>query len=185
MRALIINGLSFQAAWWMLVLLASWHWLWIVPAFFLVHFFWVLPAGTRTGRELVCLVGCALPGIAFDQLLFWFGLLRPGPFLPAWLLALWLCFAASLPYSLGSFLRRPAPWWLLFSCLGPASYWAGFALTEVAPQRPLLWWLLATGFWSLYLPLAARIWCVLASGQRRPGRFISAPVGRYKGPASH
>lgn len=147
MKTLLINGLSFQLAWWALVLWSPYWWA-ILLAFLIVHGLWVLPRPWLGEVRLALLV--ALTGAALDSLWFATGLLSPGPWLPAWLAALWLCFGLSVPHSLRWFIANPRLGIPLFALAGPLSYLAGMALTEVSAGW--LWLPLSVLIWALFVP---------------------------------
>lgn len=155
MKRILINALAFQFAWWALILLQGWHWLWILPVFFTVHFLWVARGALPAQVELQWLLPLALVGILLDSALFFSGVLGPDRLMPAWLLALWLCFVTCVPYSLRWFVDNPRFGVPVFMVAGPLSYVAGMSLTPVEPKAGVLIWLaIAVPFWGAWVLVA-------------------------------
>lgn len=126
----LVNIVGFQLTWWALVLSASrgveyvgWG---VALIFLLVHFVVVVPR-TELLREKAFVILTGALGWSFEHLLQLVGVVRfeTHPYAPAWLLFIWLAFAATLRHSFRGVLSNP---WLagaLGAVFGPVSYLAG------------------------------------------------------------
>lgn len=102
---------------------------WLGPALVVVGL-----AFTKIRSQLRSVLMIALIGCAMDQLLTAAGLFSfdtspygAMPTIPYWLVALWLCFAATLHSSLAWLLEKPKLITMLaFAISGPFSYWVAF-----------------------------------------------------------
>lgn len=125
----------------------------------------------RSADALLLALALAL-GLAWDTGLLQGGVVRyaaPGPVsgvAPAWILALWVLFAAVLRGPLRWLQGRPWLAALLGAVGGPASYAAAARLGACAfPDRPLALLLLAIG-WALVTPSLVEAARRLETGQR-------------------
>lgn len=126
----LANVLGFQLTWWALVLSASrgieyvgWA---VAVLFLLTHFVFVVPRPQLLSEKAFVLLTGAL-GWSLEHLLQLLGVVRfeTHPYAPAWLLFIWLGFAATLRHSFRGVLSNP---WLaaaLGAVFGPVSYLAG------------------------------------------------------------
>lgn len=159
LRAKIGNAVGFQAAWLACVAGAARGHEWLGPGVVALLAAAFL-AGTRPrGRALALLAAAAVLGAIVDGMLIALGRLQftsaaGGPAHAApWMIALWIAFATTLPWSL-SFLRGRL---LLAAVLGvPAgagAYWAGAQVGAVVLPDPLAASLASVGLaWGASLP---------------------------------
>lgn len=135
MNAMLFNFVAFQGCWFANVLGAANATPWLGPVatgvWMIVHFVRLDgPAAT----EARVLISAVLLGWAADSTLVLSGLLAFPPFAqlgqpsPVWMVALWVCFAATLRHSLGWLRGR----WLVGAALGavggPLAYLGGESL---------------------------------------------------------
>lgn len=165
----LLNFVLFQACWFALVMGVSRGWTWQAPALvaasLVVHLLWVARAPRR---EALALLVVAVLGLAIDTLLLQTGALLYGgvPLLgllaPAWILALWVCFASTFHASMSWLQGRPVLA-MVFGAVGaPLSYLGGARLGALRFGEPFwgsalivaLAWAVAT---PLFLWISARI----------------------------
>lgn len=153
--ALWINAISFQLAWWMLVVFQE-RWAFpVLVAFLLIHFFWVLPRVSPHAKGVGYWLWLALIfsfGIGSDLVFFQTGLLSSPLGFPVWLVCLWVCFVLSLPVCMRWFLARPMWGIPALTIGGPLTYLGGMQFATIVPAQGIGFWLLASGL----------VWLVLA-----------------------
>lgn len=162
-RAIVVNFVLFQAAWFACIYAAAHqHSAWGTACIAAVVA-WHLHTAVRPGRELA-LVACALViGGVFDSAVAAAGLLRyaDGQFdprlAPHWIVALWALFATTLNVSLRWLKGR---WWiaaLLGAVAAPLSYAGGVRMGAAEfGNAPLALCALGLG-WAVLMPLLMRL----------------------------
>ncbi len=179
---MLLNLIAFQIGWWASVLGAAHGQPWLGPlgaAGVLALHLLIRP---NRGAELLTVVSVAGTGYACDSLLSAVGLLRfeNGAALralcPAWMAALWICFATT-PNVLFRWLRGRTIWSVWLGAVsGPLAYAAGQSIGA------LHWH--ASG-WATGLALAIQ-WAILlpasvAMGAAFESRFATFPYPRARG----
>ncbi len=159
----VINVVLFQAGWLGCVLFAAsgrpWLAVLAVMPSVVVH----LAGAGRRGAELALIAAAVTLGVVFDSLLAasgWLVYASPLPALalaPAWIIALWACFATTFNVSLRWLRDRPWLAALLGAAGGPLSYHGGAALGGVALVETLPASLVLAAGWALAMPLLLRL----------------------------
>lgn len=155
----LASAIAFQGAWFSCVLGAARGWPWLGPAIVaaLSAIFLALTS-PRAGSARLLLVA-ALLGLVVDGGLvaghaLAFTPVAGGPALLApWMVALWVGFATTLPWSMDFLRGRPVLSAILGAILGPMAYWAGARLGAISlgTSLPLSLGAIALG-WGLALP---------------------------------
>ncbi|WP_218563891.1 DUF2878 domain-containing protein [Marinospirillum perlucidum] len=152
LQQLLANLVLFQLGWFACVLGGMSAWLVLPMCFVALHLLWL----AEPGEALFLILVAALGGLV-DSLWMQAGWMEfPGwsaPWLPGWLLILWLLFATTLKHSLAWLQGR---WWLaaLLGALGgSSSYYAGALLgaAEFPRSLPTTLMLLALA-WAVIFP---------------------------------
>ncbi len=141
MTRAFVNLIGFQAVWFVCALGAarglSWPGLLLAAVFVALH----LAMATETNLAALTLLGSALTGLAVESALIDFGVVHyaaPWPsdnFAPAWIVALWLAFGATLAPMralFGSGLKAA----IAGAVFGPVAYEAGESLGAMNLQSP-------------------------------------------------
>lgn len=143
----LANFLLFQLAWFAAVEGAARGSLWGGPLAVAVIVIVHLALVTEKGRELRYLLVVGLLGTAVDSGLFALDITAypgtastwSGPFVPPWIVSLWVAFATLPRFSMAWLVARPALAALLGAVGGPLSFYAGVRIGAVAPGgSPLL-----------------------------------------------
>lgn len=149
-RFLVINFILFQASWFMAAFYSQ-HAAIFILSVVILHFM-ITP--TRGLDTRVLLVGVL--GILADQLLIMFGVIDVGqPFIPLWLLMLWLMFSICLNHSL-AWLQQLSLYWVagIGAVFGTLSYVAAlnFGAINTAVTK-IEFVFIEVLVWLLLLPL--------------------------------
>ena len=121
---------------------------------------------TKIRSQLRSVLVIALIGCAVDQLLTAIGLFSFNsgldgavPMIPYWLVALWLCFSATLHSSLAWLMEKPKLMTMMvFAISGPFSYWIAFKAGAYAlPQGLTLSMTVLVCVWALFGWLLPRL----------------------------
>lgn len=144
----MLYAMLFQIGWFLCVCLGNPWASGFALAFALFHLVYIgaLRSGARLAREGSWLLLIAIAGFAMETLFFSAGLLyhhtAAGFFThfywaPAWLFALWVCFAIALRTCFAFVFRHPILGYAIFALTVPASYVAGTYLTgDVHINKP-------------------------------------------------
>lgn len=159
MLARVINFLAFQLGWFACVVFAADGRPWIGPAIVVALAAAQLLVFRRPASDISLLAGAAAMGFLADSILVWTGALafpeaaRQGALSPAWMAALWVNFAMTIPMAL-SWLRGKFWYAAALGALGgPLAYWAGIGLGAIeAPLGALPFVLAVGGEWALAAP---------------------------------
>lgn len=155
-----VDSIWFNAAWfqlgWFVCVLGRETWLPLGLLLLCLHFFWV----DNARREIKRLLPVAALGVAVDTTLSLFGVFDfgPGVWVPAWMVVLWLIFAAAI---YRCFARLASPVWLA-AALGatgvPFNYVVGAGLGAVALPLPMtVTVIILMAIWSVLLPTLFRL----------------------------
>lgn len=166
----IANFIVFQVCWMAAVWGAAQQMGWLGPlcaATFLI----VESALSPSGKKLAILaLAAAVIGFALDSVYTQAGLIAfasPGPapsLAPAWIVALWVSFALTLPSSLAYL--SPHPWWsaVLGAVGGPIAYWIAIRVWDAGAFTgdEVVVTLVIAAIWAFATPLLFRItdWCL-------------------------
>ena len=119
----LFNLIGFNLIWAALVIIREPWTQALALGFIAIHFLWLATAGESRRVASLMLIGAVIDGLLTRQ--GWFIFTPAVPWLPAWLILLWACFACTLEHSLRWSLTR----WPLAAALGavagPLSYFAG------------------------------------------------------------
>lgn len=117
--------------------------------------------------EAKVILAVAVIGCTVDSLLTYFNVfIFPHALIPLWLVALWLCFAATIRHSL-SFLASVSWYWqaMVGACFAPLSYFAGERLGAVAFSLPYITtFVLLSAIWALLMVLFFNLNAKISSG---------------------
>lgn len=109
-------------------------------------------------REWLLIAAVTLAGGAGDAVLQQFAILNfpdATPFIPLWLVCLWLLFASTLSHALSWLQTRLYLASAMGAVAGPFSYYAGAQLSPAFLGQPLALSLLCLGvFWAVFFPLS-------------------------------
>ena len=164
MTRALINLIAFQLCWLAAVLGAAAGMPWLGVLFAAL---W-LPAHVHAAKpssavELKLIVAAGLLGFAVDSLLVLLGFIdfppqaRLGAPTTAWMVVLWLGFAATLRHVLGWLRGRYLLGAFLGALAGPFAYWSGWKLGAVVLTQPVAS-LVAVGLaWLLVMPALLRL----------------------------
>lgn len=152
--ALLANALLFQLGWLVCVLGGN-LWALVYTLSFLVLHFWLF---RQILRDFVSVAVALMIGVGHDAFFMHSGLIdfgnHPSLLPPLWLGCLWVLMALTLNYSLVWIYERYWLSGLLGAIAGPASYWAGVALSPAQwSGSPLFVVSIMAAFWLLILPL--------------------------------
>lgn len=139
----------FKLSWLLLVILRTAG---IVPALVIVA--WKASAVAADRRCLPLVAGILVTGLVMDGLLTLAGLfVFAGPFLPPWLVVLWLSFALTMARGF-AFLQVLHPAWqsAAGALAGTLGYGAGLWLEAVATPRPAFTLAVVAVLWALLIP---------------------------------
>ncbi len=161
----LLNFLLLQAAWAACVLGAARDSAWLGPlvtAGLLTAHLWLR---AERQRELRAILWAAGIGLVLDSLLVALGFVRfaaPGPWpallVPAWIVALWAAFGATLRGALAWLARRPFLAAGLAAVGSPLSFLSARALGALEFPRPLPLTLAVIALeWALLVPLLLRL----------------------------
>lgn len=164
-RGLVIWGVSFQVLWFSVVELASIKRSALAAALNLAWAGGLMMSQREEARRLLLMWGGggALIGLIGDGASLYMGLYIPAeppliPYVPLWLITLWIAFAMFAPLSLNWALRRPLIAVAFGAIGGPLSYLAGVKWGAMAFGSSASLSLSVTGaLWGASMYLAARI----------------------------
>lgn len=148
----VINLIGFNLMWLVLITQRAPWADGLALAWIGVHFTFFANTGETRRVALVMLGGVLLDGILRRMGVFAFN--EAAPWLPAWLMLLWGCFATTLEHSLAWLLRKASLAAVLGGIAGGASYAAGQRLGAV--EFPL-------GMWAT-LAILVPVWATLMFG---------------------
>jgi len=135
-RAFLFNLLGFNLVWALLIIVREPWTQGVALAFIAAHFLFFARSDEKRRVALVMLVGVVLDGILTLQ--GWFIFTPAVPWIPAWLMLLWGCFACTLEHSIRWSLRKWPLAVVVGALAGPFSYWAGQRFGAVEFGQPLL-----------------------------------------------
>ena len=153
----LVNLLGFNLVWALLVIVRDPWTQAVALGFIALHFLWL--AGPQESRRVatLMLIGAIIDGILTRQ--GWFIFTPAVPWIPAWLILLWACFACTLQHSLKWSLAKWPVAAALGAIAGPFSYFAGQRFGAVEFGQPLvptlallavIWGLIMTGVSVIY-----------------------------------
>lgn len=148
-KAFWFNLIGFNACWALLVIVREPWTQAVALAFIAAHFLFVAQGDEKRRVALVMLAGVIIDGILTQQ--GWFVFTPAVPWIPAWLMLLWACFACTLEHSIKWSLNRWPVAVVLGAVAGPFSYWAGQRFGAVEFGQPLM----------MTLAVLAIIWATL------------------------
>lgn len=151
-KAFLFNLLGFNLVWALLVIVRDPWTQGAALAFIAAHFLLVAEQNEARRVALIMLAGTIIDGILTRQ--DWFVFTPAVPWIPAWLVLLWACFACTLQHSLRWSLKNWPVAAVLGAIAGPFSYFAGQRFGAVEFGQPLL----------LTLGLLAAIWALIMGG---------------------
>lgn len=151
-RSFWFNLLGFNIVWALLVIVRD-PWTQAVALLFIaVHFLVIAGNGEARRVALIMLAGTIIDGLLTRQ--GWFIFDPAVPWIPAWLILLWACFACTLEHSLRWSLKKWPVAAALGAIAGPFSYFAGQRFGAVEFGQPLF----------ITLGLLAAIWALILGG---------------------
>lgn len=159
--SIVGNLILFQVGWFACVMAAAGARPWIGIAVAAAVAGWHVARTPRPGPELGMIAIVAVIGLVFDSMLAasgWLSYASPPAVAfvaPAWIVALWVCFATTLNVGLRWLHRRPLAAAALGGIGGPLAYLGGEALGGVTLTPPAVA-ALAAG-WALVMPVLVNI----------------------------
>lgn len=152
--ALLANALLFQLGWLVCVLGGNRWALVFTFCVLILHF----SLYRHVLRDIVSIAVALIIGVGHDVFFMYSGLIDfgnyPSSLPPPWLVCLWVLMALTLNHSLTWIYERYWLSGLLGAIAGPASYWAGVALSPAQwSGSPLLVVSIMAALWLLILPL--------------------------------
>ncbi|AGN11308.1 DUF2878 domain-containing protein [Simiduia agarivorans] len=170
--ALWINAISFQLAWWGLVLYQEALAFPVLLVFSGIHFFWVvprMPAPASRARYWLWTAAVLSIGLGIDLTFFQVGLLSSPEGFPIWLLCLWICFVLSLPVCMRWFLLRPIWGIPALAIGGPLTYLGGMQFSNIVPGLGMESWLIASLIaWSFLACVGVLGFSILGASRLAP-----------------
>lgn len=150
----IVDLVVFHFSWLGIVWGAATHFWSVVVLSFVVHLVLHLALSPRVLHDAAFAALAGIAGWLVDSLLGLSGVFRfPFPLAPAWLLLLWVVFAATVETGFGWFRTRLRLAALLGLVSGPFSYEVGVRLGALQwAVAPWIGWLVLAVVWTAFLP---------------------------------
>lgn len=154
---ILLNALLFQFTWFSLVL--NWFDGYLGLLGILLMVMHLLLVAKITWQHVSFIISIIVVGFVTDSILskvdiYSFGSESLYPYLPIWLLGLWVAFSLTLNYSLYWLINKPLLFIVFMSIVGPFSYFVGEAFTVIYISQNkiyifLQWFLLSVIFLSI------------------------------------